>query len=138
MILTKEFLETQNACANGVQAVIENNFIGQEYSNVIRGFIAINQKDFAGWLIEQKSTEAYVRGNGNIMTTGKVYQVFNPLTGTHTEYQTETEAKLEISKIYKEIIATHKPTVCQSISNENGDSTWISVDIVKSIEVTVN
>jgi hypothetical protein len=138
MILTEEFLKLQNACEEGIQIAFDNNYIGQEYSNVIRELIAIDQKDFAGWMLAQKTTEAYVRANGKEVTVGTTYFVFNPSTGTHTEYATEAEAKTAMAEIYKEIVAIHKPTVCQALSNENGDSTWIPVDIVQSVEVKVN
>ena len=138
MILTEEFLKLQNACEEGTQIAFDNNYIGQEYSNVIRELIAIDQKDFAGWMLAQKTTEAYVRANGKEVTVGTTYFVFNPSTGTHTEYATEAEAKTAMAEIYKEIVAIHKPTVCQALSNENGDSTWIPVDIVQSVEVKVN
>jgi hypothetical protein len=136
MILTKEFLEQQKACDEGIQIAFDNNYFNQEYSDVIRELIRINQKDFAGWMIEQKTTEAYVRANGKVFTV-EIYQVFNPLTGVHTEYQTEAEAKSAIAEIAKEVIKTHKPTVCASLTNENGDSTWISVDLVQNVQVII-
>jgi len=129
MILTEEFLKLQNACEEGIQIAFDNNYIGQEYSNVIRELIAIDQKDFAGWMLAQKTTEAYVRANGKEFTMGTTYKIFNPLTGLHTEYQTEADAKAAIVEINKQILAVHKPTVCQALSNENGDSTWVSVDL---------
>jgi hypothetical protein len=137
MILTEEFLKNQNACAEGIQIAFDNNYIGQEYSNVIRELIAIDQKDFAGWMLAQKTTEAYVRANGKEFTMGTTYKIFNPLTGLHTEYQTEADAKVGMAEICKQVLQSHKPTVCQTISNENGDSTWIAVEIANNINVVV-
>ncbi len=137
MILTKEFLEAQNACAEGIQAAISNNIVGLEYSAAIRAFLEIDQKDFAGWLLEQKSTEAYVRANGREITMG-AYQVFNPLTGLHSQYASEAEAKEALARICEAIIDNYKPTVCQELVNENGDSAWTSVDLVASRQVTIS
>jgi hypothetical protein len=137
MILTEEFLKNQNACEEGIQACRENNYIGQEYDTVIRNFITNNRRDFAGWMVEQKKTISYVRANGRIITMAS-YQVFNPLTGVHTEYQTESEAATAIADICQEILQIHKPTVCQALVNENGDSTWIPIDISPShVHVTI-
>lgn len=136
MILTEEFLKIQKACNEGIQACIENNYIGQEYSDVIRSFISTNQKDFAGWLIDQKKSETYIRSNGTEIIMG-AYHVFNPLTGTHIECQTADEARNTLSRLYKELIDLHKPSVCQSISNENGDSTWVPVELVKDIQINI-
>jgi hypothetical protein len=136
MILTEEFLKAQNACAAGVQSCRENNYLGQEYAEVIRNFIANNQRDFAGWLIEQKKTESYIRANGGVIIMGS-YQVFNPLTGTHVEYTTEAEARTAVAAICREILQYHKPTVCQSLSNDAGDSTWIPLDLLTDLEITI-
>ena len=138
MILTREFLISQDACQEGIQTAIDNNILGIEYNLAIRQLIGLNEQDYAGWLLEKKSTEAYVRANGREITMGTTYQVFNPITGTHTEYQTEDEAKAAIAVIGRDIFATYKPTVCRAISNENGDSVWVAVDIVQSFEVIVN
>ena len=137
MILTEEFLKTQNACAEGVQSAFENNFVGQEYSDAIRGFITIDQKDFAGWLIEQKSTEVYVRANGEVITMTTNYQVFNPLTGLHNRYTSEAEAKEALAGICEAIIDNYKPTVCQEMTNENGDSAWTAIDLMATRKVTI-
>lgn len=137
MILTEEFLKLQNACEEGIQSAITNGFVGQEYLDAIKGFISINQRDFAGWMLEQKTTEAYVRANGKEITMGTTYKVFNPITGLHTEYQTEADAKAGMAEICEQVLQAYKPTVCQAISNENGDSTWISVEIANNINVVV-
>lgn len=63
------------------------------------------------------------------------YQVFNPLTGLHTEYQNEEEARVAVCEISKQIIEIYKPTVCKTIPNENGDSTWIPVDFMAEMKV---
>lgn len=134
MILTREFLEQQQACAEGIQSCIDNNYIGMEYSDVIKSFIANDQKDYAGWLIEQKQTEAYVR-LGETLTMG-AYQVFNPLTGQHTRYETEAEAKVALVAVAKQVLDHYSPTVVQELSNENGDTTWIPTEIHKTLIVS--
>jgi len=69
------------------------------------------------------------------MTTN--YQVFNPLTGTHTKYTSEQEAKDAVTQIASSIVDTYKPTVCQELSNENGDTTWVAVDLIKKFNISV-
>lgn len=135
MILTKEFLQQQQACTDGIQACIDNNYIGLEYSNVVKNFISNDQKDYAGWLIEQKSTEAYVRANGSVITMG-AYQVFNPITGLHTRYETEAEAKLALIEVAKQILNQYPTLVNQELSNENGDTTWIPTNMNESLIIS--
>ena len=129
MILTEEFLKSQNACAEGLQIAFDNNYLGQDYSSVIRNLISIERKDFAGWMLEQKNTEAYVRYNGKEVTMTETYQVFNPIDGTYTECQNESEAKAKIIEVTKVMLDLHKISVCRALKNENGDVAWIPVEI---------
>jgi hypothetical protein len=135
VILTKEFLEQQQACAEGIQLCIDNNYFGLEYNQVIKNFISIDQKDYAGWLIEQKSTEQYLRANGSVITMG-AYQIFNPLTGQHTRYETESEAKTALIEVAQAVLNQQCPRVVQELANENGDTTWISTNMNESLVVS--
>jgi hypothetical protein len=135
MKLTKDFLIAQNACAEGIKFHDDQNFEGKEYSEVIRSCIELGESDFAGWLLEQKKKEHYVRLNGNIITM-KAYQVFNPITGTHEKYETEELATQALVEVIKQIINHHNPTVCQEIANENGDTAWTAVDLMPKIQIT--
>ena len=65
------------------------------------------------------------------------YQVFNPLTGLHTQYESEVEAKEAYAKLCETIIKNYKPTVCQEIVNENGDSAWSLIDMTSAIKVEI-
>jgi hypothetical protein len=90
---------------------------------------------FAEWVLSRKKTEAYVRFNGKVITMG-AYQVFNPLTGVHTRYETEAEAKQALIAIAQDILKQHSPTVVQELSNENGDSVWIATKMNETLVVS--
>jgi len=135
MKLSKDFLINQNACTAGIEFYEDKNLYGKEYSEVIRSCIEHGQREFAGWLVELKKKEEYVRLNGNIITM-KAYQVFNPMTGTHEKYETEELATQALVEVIKQIINHHNPTVCQEIANENGDTAWTAVDLMPRIQIT--
>ena len=139
-IITKELLvDAMGACDVGPTFIEANNLWGQPDESVICPALrAAGLNDAADWWLAQKKTEKFVRCNGKVLTMGTTYQVFNPLTGTHAEYQTQDAAKAAVAEISKQILAINKPTVCQALSNENGDSTWIPVEFVRDIEVIVN
>jgi hypothetical protein len=136
-IITKELLvDKMGACDSGPNFIEQNNLWGQPDESVILPALrTAGLNADADWWIAQKKTEKFVRSNGKVITVGSSYQVFNPLTGIHTEYQTEAEAKAAVAEISKEILQSHKPTVCESLSNENGDSTWIPVDFMPDIKI---
>lgn len=123
MILTKEFLSSVSACKEGYAFVLQNGLINQDYDIAIQGCADNGQPDYAEWLKEQKSTAQYVRANGSVITVN-AYQVFNPLTGKHTRYETVEEAKQGFFEIAKAVLETYTPTVVQEITNEKGDAAW--------------
>lgn len=88
------------------------------------------------WFDELKISEAYVRFNGKEITMGG-YQVFNPLTGLHIEYQTLDEAKQGVTDVAFQIIKNYQISICQVMSNENGDSTWIPIEVETPYDVVL-
>lgn len=134
MILTKEFLQQFDGCTEGYRFGLENNLIDGDYDAAIAFCNANGRPEFGGWLEHQKSTEAYVRLNGSIFTMG-AYQVFNPITGQHTRYETEAEAKAALIEVAKEVLIHHSPRVVQELSNENGDTTWLPTDMHETLEI---
>jgi hypothetical protein len=88
------------------------------------------------WFDELKISEAFVRFNGKEITMGS-YQVFNPITGVHTEYQTEDEAKIAMVDIAKQVLQNNIISVCRAINNENGDSSWIPIDLGTPYDVVL-
>jgi hypothetical protein len=135
MILTKEVFSALGACAEGYEAAIKTNNLGKEYDEVIAYCLANNYEDFGKWLQDKKLTETYVRLNGEIITMNQSYQVFNPLTGTHIEYLDEQSARAAMVSIGNELLNKYPINVVQSISNENGDSTWIPVTLSNPLTV---
>lgn len=135
MILTQEFLASTQVCAEGQVVADTGNYIGMDYDEVIRDLLLKGDKLSAGWLLAQKSTEAYVRANGSIFTMG-AYQVFNPLTGQHTRFETEAEAKAGLVEIARAVLNQHCPNVVQELSNENGDTTWVPTDIHNTLVIS--
>lgn len=135
MILTKEFLGDSDSCREGYRFGLENNLIGGDYDYAISFCRNNGHEDFAEWLEGQKNTEKYVRSNGGVITMG-AYQVFNPLTGQHTRYETEQEARAALCKVAKDVLSLHCPTVVQELSNENGDTTWIPTEMHKELTVS--
>lgn len=135
MILTREFLIDVHSCQEGYRFGVENNLIGGDYDDAITFCAGNGKQEFADWLTAQKSTEYYVRNNGSTITMG-AYQVFNPLTGIHTRYETEAEAKVALIKVAKQVLAGQNLIVVQELSNENGDTTWVPTTIHETLVIS--
>jgi hypothetical protein len=134
MILTEQFLISSCACANGTAVGISGGYIGMEYGEVIRALIRDGKTEEAGWMIEQKKTELYVRLNGEIVVSDS-YQVFDPITGTHTQCGSKEEATAELARVSEAILAYHGAGIVRELRNDKGDSTWVPCE--KSLSVTV-
>lgn len=64
-----------------------------------------------------------------------VYQVFNPITGTHIQCENETTAKNQALLIMQQIVNQAVPHVVREDQQENGDVTWIPVKILPPVKV---
>ena len=93
-------------------------------------------KGWVEWSDKLRQSEAYVKFNGSVITMGTNFQVFNPLTGSHTEYDTEDAARSATVEITKQILANYKITVVQSVSNENGDSAWTAYELANPVIIS--
>lgn len=134
MILTEEFLQQQKACIDGIFYAEENKLFGLDYDEVIRKTLSDGKRDFAGWLLEQKSTEGYVRSNGKDIRMG-VYKIFNPTTGQYIECQNQDEVHSAAVSIAKDILQQHTIGVVQCITNENGDVAWLPSNLETPLEI---
>jgi hypothetical protein len=129
------FLREIGMCQEGYDAM---NALGNYGLTLDEAAAKLNDSGypkFAEWVLEQKKTEAYVRFNGKVITMG-AYQVFNPLTGVHTRYETEAEAKQALIAIAQDILKQHSPTVVQELSNENGDTVWIATKMNETLVIS--
>ena len=129
------FLKEIGMCKEGYDAMNSLGNYGLTLDEAAANLNASGYPKFAEWVLEQKKTEAYVRFNGKVMTMG-AYQVFNPLTGVHTKYETEAETKQALIIIAQEILKQNSPMVVQELSNENGDTTWIPTELHKELTVS--
>lgn len=122
------FLKDIGMCKEGYDAMNALGNYGLTLDEAANNLRNAGYPKFAEWILEQKKTEAYVRFNGKVLTMG-AYQVFNPLTGIHTEYPDEQSAREAMVVIGQQILETYPVTLVQAISNENGDQAWSPVTL---------
>jgi hypothetical protein len=126
-----------NACIGAENFFTENNLWGKNEDEVLLALKAANLIGHVDWWNKQKTTEAFVRFNGKEITMETTYQVFDPLVGTHTECQSESEAKIKLAEIIQVLIQQHNFVINQAISNENGDTTWSKTNLADNIEIVI-
>lgn len=134
MILTQAFFTDNAVCAEGQVVVDTYKLIGMDIDDAIKKLLQAGLKEDAGWILQVKSSEKYVRMNGSVITMGS-YQVFNPLTGLHTRHETEADAKAALIDVSKQLLAYYGPQVVQEISNENGDAVWVPTTLHETINI---
>lgn len=134
MIIDRKFCLDYAVCTEGYRAALELDLIGKELEEVEAGFRANNYAVFADWLLEAKNSEKYVRDNGSEFTMGS-YQIFNPIDGKHTRYETEAEMRAALVEMAKLLLTTYPPLVVQELRNEKGDATWIPTEIHKTLTI---
>lgn len=65
------------------------------------------------------------------------YQVFSPLTGQHTRYETIEEAKAAFIDIVQEIFKNYPTFVNEEFIQPNGDVTWVPTAAFDKIIITL-
>lgn len=120
----QQFIDQFSVCDEGIRASIALGSLGMEPDEAIKVLKLAGMREYVAWLRMIKQTEAYVRWNGKEITMGS-YQVFNPLTGQHIDCETEEDVKATMANIAQQLLDAQTITVCQSLSNEKGDSVWI-------------
>ena len=135
MIITQDFLNKLEACQPAQDFISAHNLWSKTEQEILDAMRAENLTQYIDWWTSQKSTEKFVRANGSVITMG-AYQVFNPLTGEHTRYGTEAEAKAALVEVAKAIMSQYPNLVNQEISNENGDTTWIPTNMNESLIIS--
>ena len=136
MIITMDFITAREACGDGLEWAIDNAFVGKEYNEAIREAVSLGRADIAGWLLDQKKSELYVRLNGSECTM--VYDIYSPFDGTHTRAATEEEAKAISAKVAEDLIKkVLRPVVSKVLVNDVGDETFMGEDpaVVDSLTV---
>jgi hypothetical protein len=145
--LTLQFLIDNGVCDAAAKWTAEtfkddfavNEVIDWYYGrNKLLSYIEQNPNLTGGWLNwfdQLKNSEQYVRFNGSIFTMG-AYQVFNPLTGVHTRYETESEAKAALIEVAQQVLQKHCPIVVQEITNENGDTSWTPTTMNETLVIS--
>lgn len=135
MQLTHAFV-SQLACLEGIDFADRHPELeGVDYNEAIRLLLQSGNRQEAAWLVSQKTTPLYVRSNGSNITVN-AFQVYNPLTGQHTRFETEEQAKEEALRIANAIMETYKPSIVKEISNEKGDVAWEPLPITESLIVS--
>lgn len=135
MLVNQQFITDYEVCDETKALIEQNNLLNQEAQDVVRVLRDLGHAEPSVWWNNFKKTEAYVRANGSVFTMN-AYQVFNPLTGQHTRYETEEEAKNALVEIAKQILSQHVPVVVQELANENGDTTWIPTTMHETLIVS--
>lgn len=136
MIITKEFLQSVDCCTEGYQFALDNNLIGMEYEDALRFLEENGQTQFAQWGRDLKKTREYFDANGSIVM--RKFQVFNPLTGQHTQYDTIEEAKVALIEVANIVLETHCPRIVEELTNDKGDVTWEPTNLNESLRVIDN
>lgn len=132
---TLDFFKELGMCADGYTVMTKLGNYGLTFDEAATRLEDNGYPRYAQWVRDQKKTEAYVRFYGSVITMG-AYQVFNPLTGVHTRYETEEEAKQALVIVAQEVLKQHCPTVVQEISNENGDTAWVATTMNETLVIS--
>lgn len=130
MIITKQMIESLESCAESapdIEAFIAAHGDNREFNFVVDTLIAEGMRKWALWLRSKKldfmkMSDDFCYGS---------YQVTNPLTQEVTLCETieQAQAARHALKQYFIIAEASRFAANQEIEHENGDVTWLPVDL---------
>ena len=88
MILTKELLQSANACTEGFKFGLDNNLINGDYDSAVQFCNDNGQPEFGGWLTDVKNTIEVWRTAGLTFTEHQ-YRFFNFGTNTFQIFESK-------------------------------------------------
>ena len=130
----QEFFKSIDMCQDGYRAMFALGNYGLTFDEAANRLEERGYPRFAAWVREKKNTPEYVHFYGKEVTVS--YNVFNPLTGTHTEYSDEASAREAVIEVSKQILAAYPVNVVEVHTNENGDSAWVPTTLTTPINIS--
>ena len=124
-----------SGCDDGIERAKDMGIFGMEFDEAIPILRQLGFTEDAAWLKAIKRTPQYVYYNGREINMNTSFQVFNPTTGRHMEYESEEEALKAIEEIAQGIIKAYNVAICREISNENGDTAWEPLPLTFNVAV---
>jgi len=130
MILTKELLQSANACTEGFKFGLDNNLINGDYDSAVQFCNDNGQPEFGGWLTDVKNTIEVWRTAGLTFTEHQ-YRFFNFGTNTFQIFESKDEAITILNSAREDFKLLNKAFFSVVIENvnENGDAVWSFIDI---------
>lgn len=130
MIITKQMIESLESCAESapdIEAFIAAHGDNREFNFVVDTLIAEGMRKWALWLRGKKLD--FMKMSDDFRFGG--YRVTNPLNQEVTLCETieQAQATRHAIKQYFLVSEAHRFAANQEIEHENGDVTWLPVDL---------
>lgn len=127
MIITKQMMIDIGACTPGFDDGVALGLDGMEFGAAIQSLKEAGHPKWAAWL---RSRRTSVIAASEDMVFGK-YRTTHPITYEQVEHLTieQAQAARHAIKQYFLVTEAHRFTVNQEIEHENGDVTWLPVDL---------
>lgn len=121
MIITEEYLNAMEACAEGMDAVNELAICGLDDKAFAQALVKNGYTEYAAWIRQTINSVASIKFLGDYTVTR--YMVFNPLTGQYEYADTLEEVKVLRDRIAGEYMTAQVMPlidVQEEITNADG------------------
>ena len=134
-IVTTALFAQMGACAESISWLQSRNLSGKTDEEILAVAESEGRVVWIKWWNTKKTTGEFVRATGGVFM--KQLKIFNPMTGQYTTVANVRAAKREMVKIAEAFLQSCNLTAVQAVTNENGDSAWVTIDLHKFLKVSV-
>ena len=122
------FLASVDFCEHGNNLMTQLGNYGLSLDEAAERLWANGYKEEAAWVRSLKTTENYVRANGESFALTD-YKLVDPFTGEQFIFSTEAEVKAKMLEVARKIVDQYEFSVAESQLLENGNETWNAINM---------
>jgi hypothetical protein len=129
------FLASVGFCERGNDLMTELGNYGLSLDEASERLWNGGYTEEAAWVRSLKTTENYVRANGESFALTD-YKLVDPFTSEQFIFSTEAELRIKLIEIARKIVDQYEFSVVESQLLENGDESWVAFNMENPVVIS--
>jgi hypothetical protein len=129
------FLASVDFCERGNDLMTELGNYGLSLDEAAERLWRSGYKEEAAWVRSLKTTENYVRANGESFALTD-YKLVDPFTSEQFIFSTEAETRIKLLEIARKVTDQYEFSIVESRLLENGDESWTTFNMENPVVIS--
>lgn len=129
------FLQSVDFCEHGQTIMTELGNYGLSLDEAADRLREHGYREEAAWVRSLKTTENYVRANGESFALTD-YKLVDPFTSEQFIFSTEAEVRAKMVEIARKTVDQYEFSIVESQLLENGDESWTTFNMENLVVIS--